>query len=92
MATGAPGQRVTADVKCYYCGHISGQIVALRGQALRISDFVPRRGYSGPELKPGMRVRCERCKGPVFLEEVTGSEPLRARKRPAAAQMPRKAA
>ena len=58
-----------ADVKCYYCGHISGQVVRRRGQPLRISDFIPRPGYTGAVLEPGGRLRCERCHGPVFLED-----------------------
>jgi len=65
----AVGPRTAADVKCYFCGHISGQIIARRNQPLRVSDFVPRPGYTGPELRPGMRLRCERCSGPVFLED-----------------------
>ncbi len=91
MASGAVRQRVVADVKCYFCGHITGQIVGRRGQPLQISNFVPRRGYSGPQPKPGMRMRCERCNGPVFLEESTGNEPLRTRKS-ATAERPRQAA
>jgi hypothetical protein len=59
-----------ADVKCFYCGHISGQVVRRRGQPLRVSDFIPRQGYTGVELQPGNRLRCERCCGPVFLEDV----------------------
>jgi hypothetical protein len=60
---------ITADVKCYFCGHISGQIVARRNEPIRPGNFVPRPGYKGAELKPGMRLRCERCGGPVFLED-----------------------
>jgi len=63
--------RVVADVKCYYCGHISGQIVGRRHEPLRVTNFVPRPGYTGPEVRPGMRLRCERCQGPVFLEDAT---------------------
>ena len=64
------GPQIVSDVKCYFCGHVSGQIVARRNQPLKLSDFVPRKGYTGPELKAGDRLRCERCKGPVFLEDV----------------------
>jgi hypothetical protein len=64
-----PAPRTAADVKCYFCGHISGQIIARRDRPLKVSDFVPRPGYTGPELRPGMRLRCERCSGPVFLED-----------------------
>ncbi len=92
MASGAVGQRVVADVKCYFCGHIGGQIVGVRGAPLRISNFVPRPGYGGAQPKAGSRMRCERCNGPVFLEESTGNEPLRMRKKQAAAHGPRQAA
>ena len=61
--------RTAADVKCYFCGHVSGQIIARRDQPLRVTDFVPRPGYTGAELRPGVRLRCERCSGPVFLED-----------------------
>ena len=64
--------KVVADVKCYFCGHVSGQIVGKRHQPLRVTNFVPRPGYKGPEVKPGTRLRCERCQGPVFLEDATG--------------------
>ncbi len=62
---------VVADVKCYYCGHISGQIAGLRGSSIRAGRFIPRPGYKGPEVTSNSRLRCERCKGPVFLEDAT---------------------
>jgi hypothetical protein len=71
MATEVYRGRVVADVKCYYCGHVSGQIVGRRNEPLRIVNFVPRPGYQGPEVRPGTRLRCERCQGPVFLEDTT---------------------
>jgi hypothetical protein len=60
---------IAADVKCYYCGHVSGQMVARRGGPFRLSDFVPRPGFAGEMPASGKRLRCERCKGPVFLED-----------------------
>ncbi|HEU0072947.1 MAG TPA: hypothetical protein VFS30_02975 [Dehalococcoidia bacterium] len=65
--------KVVADVKCYFCGHVSGQIVGKRHEPLRVTNFVPRPGYTGPEVKQGTRLRCERCQGPVFLEDATGA-------------------
>ena len=64
------GPQLVSDVKCYFCGHVSGQIIARRNQPLRLDNFVPREGYTGPELKLGDKLRCERCRGPVFLEDV----------------------
>jgi hypothetical protein len=72
---------VVADVKCYFCGHISGQIVGRRHQPLRVTNFVPRPGYTGPEVKQGTRLRCERCQGPVFLEDATGMMQTRPKAR-----------
>jgi hypothetical protein len=62
---------LTADVKCYYCGHVSGQIIGPKNQPLRPSNFVPRTGYTGRIPGPGQRLRCERCDGPVYLEDVS---------------------
>jgi hypothetical protein len=69
MAQPALEDLIVSDVKCYYCGHTSGQIINRRGS--NAGRFVPRPGYKGPEVKPGSRVRCERCLGPVFLEDAT---------------------
>jgi hypothetical protein len=88
MPVGALSSRIVADVKCYFCGHVSGQIFGHRNQPLKVSDFVPRQGYSGPEVKPGMRLRCERCNGPVFLEDATNGLPL-ARRMPRRQEEPR---
>jgi hypothetical protein len=63
--------QVTADVKCYYCGHVSGQIIGPKNAPLKVSNFVPRTGYTGALPSPGDRLRCERCRGPVYLEDVS---------------------
>ena len=76
MSVGTVGYRIVADVKCYHCGHISGQIHGRRHQPLHVSNFVPRPGYSGPEVRAGMKLRCERCTGPVFLEDATSGLPM----------------
>ena len=67
--------KVVADVKCYFCGHVSGQIVGKRHEPLRVTNFVPRPGYTGPEVKQGTRLRCERCQGPVYLEDLHPAPP-----------------
>ena len=93
MPIGIVSSRIVADVKCYFCGHISGQIFGRLHQPLRISGFVPRPGYTGPEVRAGMKLRCERCHGPVFLEDATNGLPLARRTpRKAAEQRPKKAA
>lgn len=86
------------DVKCYHCGHISGQVEGNRTAAgMVFHTFNPRPEYQGDPPGPGDKIRCERCQGPVFLEDLRPRPknpmpiPLpAARKKPAKA--PKKAA
>ncbi len=61
--------QVIGDVKCYHCGHVSGQIEGTRTDRLVLHSFKPRPGYQGPVPHPGQQIRCERCQGPVFVED-----------------------
>lgn len=62
---------IEADVKCYYCGHISGHVVGDADQPLHPKTFRPISGSEARNPKPGERLRCFRCGGPVFLDEIT---------------------
>ena len=62
---------LVADVKCYYCGHVSGQIRGPRHTTLKTTAFIPRPGYTKQAPQAGERLRCERCNGPVYLEDVS---------------------
>ena len=68
--------RLIADIKCYYCGHVSGQLEGDRGAPLAAAMFRPRPGYQGPAPRPGPAIRCERCQGPVYLEDTRPLAPL----------------
>jgi hypothetical protein len=68
--------QVTATVKCYHCGHVSGTMRGQYGQRLYGADFKPRDGYEGLVPGPGEPVRCERCTGPIYLEDVTPVVPM----------------
>ncbi len=70
--------RLVGDVKCYHCGHVSGQIEATREEGLEVQSFKPRDGYKGKKPAAGEKLRCERCTGPVFLEDLREAplEPL----------------
>lgn len=61
---------VAGDVKCYHCGHVSGQIEGTRTDRLVLRRFKPRPGYRGPLPRAGERIRCDRCQGPVYLEDL----------------------
>jgi hypothetical protein len=65
--------QVTADVKCYFCGHVSGQVHGERDHMER-GRFEPRPGYTANPNAGKGRIRCERCNGPVFIEEVLPTE------------------
>jgi len=62
--------KVTGEVKCYHCGHVSGEIEGTRTDRLVLHAFNPRPGYQGTPPGPGNRIRCERCQGPVFIEDL----------------------
>lgn len=64
------------DVKCYHCGHVSGQVEGTRGQRLVLHTFKPRPGYQGVVPAAGDRLRCERCQGPVYLEDLRAVTPV----------------
>ncbi len=68
--------QVVGDVKCYHCGHISGQVAGTRTDRLVLEKFTPRPGYQGQPYRPGQRIRCERCQGPVFLEDLRSAPAL----------------
>lgn len=67
-----------ADVKCYHCGWISGRVAGKKGTPQHQWAFEGRDGLSTP-LTPGKRLRCLRCNGPVYAEDLRSrelSEPL----------------
>jgi hypothetical protein len=73
--------QVVADVKCYHCGHVSGELVGARATPIKEWTFEP---VAGPSRVVGARLRCIRCEGPVYLEDVRpfdASDPVRALKR-----------
>jgi hypothetical protein len=61
---------IRADIKCYYCGFVSGQIEGDPASAHPQWSFQARSGLPQP-LEPNPRqLRCIRCRGPVFLDEI----------------------
>jgi hypothetical protein len=66
---------VVADLKCYLCGTVSGSIEHEQTLAPptrgAVSPVVLRRpGQPQPiYLRDWRRLRCERCSGPLFLDE-----------------------
>jgi hypothetical protein len=65
------------DVKCYYCGFISGELVGATSQNLKNGTFRPAPGIDLVDVTVG-KLRCARCGGPVFIDEVRVEKPRQA--------------
>lgn len=64
-----------ADVKCYHCGFISGEVVVERGKPILASSYKPSSACTSSQtLKVGW-LRCCRCNGPVYLDDVRTVRP-----------------
>lgn len=62
--------KLLGAIKCFNCGHISGQLSAEQnGNGRMKRRFTPRPGYNGKLPKPGQTLRCERCLGPVYVDD-----------------------
>jgi hypothetical protein len=66
-----------ADVKCYHCGHISGEMVAEEGKPIAAGTFKPTAATASIsiDLQPHARLRCLRCGGPVYLDDLRKVRP-----------------
>lgn len=62
--------KVVADVKCYHCGYISGELIAEHDGNLRPEAFHPAATFKKPLPQPGEGIKCGRCGGPVYLEDL----------------------
>lgn len=67
----APAVRtyLVADVKCYLCGSISGAIESDRQPMPRSVLFRPAGATQSLPVLDWRQLRCERCHGPVFLDD-----------------------
>ncbi len=66
--------QLVADVKCYYCGFVSGEMVSADGQSLKNGTFRPALGVKMPVTRGALR--CARCGGPVFMDDVRTERPV----------------
>jgi hypothetical protein len=58
---------ISADLKCYFCGHVSGEVITDSSHPQRIRAFKPT-GVDAASMS-ATPTRCARCGGPVFLDE-----------------------
>jgi hypothetical protein len=66
---------ISADLKCYYCGYVTGEVITDTSHPDRILAFKPADG----EAPAGATARrCGRCGGPVYLDEAQTLSPREA--------------
>jgi hypothetical protein len=68
--------RVRANVACYHCGHTSGEVEAEADHPLATGVFVPAAQPTVRVELRGRLLRCARCGGPTYFEEI---RPVRER-------------
>jgi hypothetical protein len=61
---------IRADVKCYYCGYVSGQLEGDPNRSNSLWSYRARTGLITETPRNANRIRCDRCHGPVFLDEI----------------------
>ena len=59
---------VKGDAKCLHCGFVTGAWVGQKGAAISLQGLDPAKRAAGADLTA--LVRCTRCDGPVFLEDL----------------------
>lgn len=62
--------QIRADVKCYYCGFVSGQLEGDPERTTHHWNFRTNGGVSPSSSPSKHQLRCTRCGGPVFLDEI----------------------
>lgn len=62
---------VKGEVKCYFCGFVSGELVGAAEAAARQGTFRPVAACANRPQRADGRLHCCRCGGPVYLEDVT---------------------
>lgn len=63
-------QRVRASVVCYHCGHRSGVVEAPIDGSLATGIYRPSSRPDASIPTAGRRVRCARCGGPTYFDEL----------------------
>jgi hypothetical protein len=64
-----------ADLKCYACGYVSGQIEGDDKQSIAKGRVSSQSPLGLPKRRPDGRFGCVRCGGPLYLDDVTYLRP-----------------
>ena len=60
---------IRADVKCYYCGFVSGHLEGDPQSPRAQWSFHPSSDAAPGSRQRGRQIRCGRCGGPVYLDD-----------------------
>ena len=63
--------KIRADVTCYHCGYISAELEGEREATPDPSMLKPASVAYLVMPRPGQTLRCVRCGGPCYLDDVT---------------------
>ena len=64
-----------ADLKCYNCGYVSGQIEGDDKQSINRGKVSSQSPLGLPKRRTDGRFGCVRCGGPLYLDDVTYLRP-----------------
>lgn len=67
--------RLRADLKCYCCGYVSGQVEGDEKEPLIKGRISAQSPLGMPKRRPDGRLGCVRCGGPLYLDDVTYLRP-----------------
>jgi len=67
---------ISADLKCYYCGYVTGEVITDTSHPDRVLAFKP--AEDATHAGKTARRRCGRCGGPVYLDEAQTLSPREA--------------
>jgi len=67
---------ISADLKCYYCGFVTGEVITETAHPDRVLAFKPADGSA--EAGKAAQRRCSRCGGPVYLDDAQTLSPREA--------------
>ena len=67
--------RMSADLKCYVCGYVSGQIEGDDKEPIQRGKIKSHSPLGIPKMRPDGRLGCLRCGGALYLDDVTYVRP-----------------
>jgi hypothetical protein len=78
--------KLRAELKCYLCGRVAGELESSSGRSARFERFNPAPDVESDPLAPSRPAQCPRCGGGLFIDEVErvyliSTRPLKPEKR-----------